>query len=133
MAAWSVALEIANQDANKHRGRKPKVKAKHKLRLGDEESNEEFHKYAFKSVRNKSLQKLMLVWYVFMYNSKSDAPKELMKRYREKNQSEEPQSLGDIISMLKPEDVMRVLHCNRRTAIQYIQVLRFIRPTMDMF
>jgi hypothetical protein len=131
MSAFALASEIAQPD-DKNRGRKSKINAKHKLRLADQSNNEMAHKYMFKSVRNQVLQKLMVIWFVWFYNSNSEGGAELIKRYEDTYKTE-PESIGALAKCLKPEDVMETINCNRRTAIEYIQVLRFIRPSQDYF
>ena len=93
-----------------------------------DKTNEIFHKYVFKSVRNRVLQQLMILFYVYMYNQKSEGWKILATRYRKEvpGDTKRVHNLISRLEYLKPEDVMQVIGCSKRTAIEYIQALHFI-------
>jgi hypothetical protein len=134
-AGYTLASEVARENAvgtKKKKGRKSKINAKHKLQFVDQDTNETAHKYMFKSVRNQVLQKLMVIWYIWFYGSKSGGGAELYKRYLETYKSQPP-NIGAVLECLKPEDVMETIGCKRRTAAEYIQALHFIRPSHDYF
>jgi hypothetical protein len=136
-AGYTLASEVARENADgikkKKKGKKSKINAKHKLQFVDQDTNDTAHKYMFKSVRSQVLQKLMVIWYIWFYSSKSGGGAELYKRYL-KTYKSEPPNIGSLLECLKPEDVMETIGgSNRRTAIEYIQALKFIRPNHDYF
>ena len=101
----------------------------YKLSLTDRQVEEHIHKRVFKSIRSKSLQKLLLVWFLLL------DPKDMghgdlcdLLRKRAKEDGHKPflrRSL-DLASYLKPEDIMIILNCSKRTAIDYIQTIQFL-------
>jgi hypothetical protein len=137
MSEWSIAAASGSAKRDKRKQRSKKVYAKHKMLVigaaGDEEANEILHKHLFKSVRNKVLQKLLLVNFVCLECKSSPIYKELWERYEHKNRTNEnllawkniSNNLypSDLLAVLKPEDVMKVIGCNRRTAAEYKDAL----------
>lgn len=97
--------------------------AKHKIKLKAEADVEKFiHKHVFRSVRNKVLQKLLLLAFQLKW-SKTELYKRAAKRLvKEKSLL----NLSNIAYELKPEDVMGIIGCSKRTAIEYIDALRYL-------
>jgi hypothetical protein len=101
----------------------------YRLSLTDKLVEEYIHKHVFKSIRSKSLQKLLLVWFLLL------DPKDMghgdlcdLLRKRAKGDDHKPflrRSL-DLASYLKSEDVMIILNCSKRTAIDYIQTIQYL-------
>jgi hypothetical protein len=111
-----------------------KVNAKHKIRFKNEPHNKEYHTFASGSVRNKVLQKLLLVDYMI---KNSSIRKELVERYKDHNR-DNPELLvrkfgysgiednlepSELIHYLGPADIIKILGCNRRTAAEYKDAL----------
>jgi hypothetical protein len=116
-----------------------KVNAKHKIRFKNEEAahNKEYHTFVSGSVRNKVLQKLLLVDYMI---KNSSIRKELVERYKDHNRDnpellvrkfgysgiEENLEPCELMDYLGPADIMKILGCNRRTAAEYKDALDYI-------
>lgn len=112
-----------------------KGNAKHKIRFKNEEAhNKEYHTFVSGSVRNKVLQKLLLVDYMI---KNSSIRKELLERYKDHNR-DDPELLVrkfgysgtednlepcELMHYLGPADIMKILGCNRRTAAEYKDAL----------
>jgi hypothetical protein len=137
MSEWSIAVSAGSTKSDKRKQRSKKVYAKHKMLViggaGDDEANEILHKHLFKSVRNKVLQKLLLVNFMCLECKSSPIYRELWERYKNKNRTNENPLAwkninnnlypSDLLEVLKPEDVMKVIGCNRRTATEYKDTL----------
>jgi hypothetical protein len=125
-----------------------KVNAKHKLRFKHEDANKYHHKMTFGSVRNKVLQKLLLVDHL-LWVKNSWLHKELAERYKDHNQ-ESPgllarkfstkEETGEVVDdlmpcelmyYLGPGDIMKVIGYNRRTAAGYRDVLSSIHSDYE--
>jgi hypothetical protein len=124
--------------------KRSKVNTKHDeiLLKNDEEDayKKEYYNntFLFGSVRNKGLQKLLLVDY--MIKNSSWVRRELVERYKDHNR-DNPQllvrkfgysgtednnnNLGpcELMHYLGPADIMKILGCNRRTAAEYKHAL----------
>lgn len=98
--------------------------AKYKMSITPSETEEFIHKHVFRSIRTKSLQKLVLIWHNLNYSRNCPLRQEIVKRLREK---ELPSCLENIVWELKPKDVMQVIPCSKRTALDYIYALRYLR------
>ena len=97
--------------------------AKHKIKLKAEADIEKFiHKHVFRSVRNKVLQKLLLLAFQLKW-SKTGLYKTAAKRLVSKKL---PLNLSNIAYELEPEDVMGIIGCSKRTAIEYVDALRYL-------
>mgnify|MGYP001065651556 CR=1 FL=1 len=97
--------------------------AKHKIKLKAEADVEKFiHKHVFGSVRNKVLQKLLLLAFQ-LKRSETELYKGAAKRLVEKKLL---LNLASIAYELEPEDIMGIIGCSERTAIEYIDALRYL-------
>jgi len=97
--------------------------AKHKIKLEAEADVEKFiHKHVFRSVRNKVLQKLLLLAFQLKW-SETELYKKAAKRLAEKKLL---LNLSNVTYELEPEDVMGIIGCSKRTAIEYIDALRYL-------
>lgn len=96
---------------------------KHKLKLGDETAESVIHKTVFHSIRNKVLQKLVLIWFNAFYSREMELNKRLSKRLAEQGL---PHSKENLAFALTPEDIMEIIHCSKRTAIEYRDALRWL-------
>jgi hypothetical protein len=94
---------------------------KHKLRVsGDEKTNEFFNKLS-RSIRNKVLQKLVLIYWNLWWREKNELHQTVEKRLNGL-----PHDGVNFAYCLKPEDVMPIIGCSRRTAIEYIDALKIL-------
>ena len=112
-----------------------KVNNKRKMRLKNKALNKEYRTMAFGSVRNRFLQKLLLVDY--MMKNSTWIRKELIERYKDHNRCdpellirkfgcsgiEENLEPSELMHYLGPTDIMKILGCSRRTAVQYKDAL----------
>ena len=101
----------------------------YKLSLTDKLVEEYIHKRIFKSIRSKSLQKLLLVWFLLLdpkHRGHGDLCEMLRKRAKEDDHKPFLRRSLDLASYLKPEDVMIILNCSKRTAIDYIQTIQYL-------
>lgn len=96
------------------------TRAGYKLPLRDKQHEKLIDIYS-KNIRPKSLQKLVLLWYVLTLGDIrfEHIRGEILKRaggftYR------------GMVHALTPEEVMQILSCSRRTAIDYIETLKAI-------
>jgi hypothetical protein len=111
-----------------------KVNGKHKIRFKNEPHNKEYHTFVSGSVRNKVLQKLLLVDYMI---KNSSIRKELVERYKDHNRdnpellvrkfgysgTEDNLEPCELMHYLGPADIIKILGCNRRTAAEYKDAL----------
>jgi hypothetical protein len=81
------------------------------------------HKIFFHSIRNKVLQKSVLVYYNFFYETEGENGKRLKERL---SQRRLPWNKGNVAYSLLPEDIMQVLSCSERTAKEYIDFFRAV-------
>lgn len=81
------------------------------------------HKAFFHSIRNKVLQKAVLIYYNFFYETKSENGKKIAKRIAEKGL---PWKKCNVAAVLIPEDITQVLGCSERTAKEYIDFYRAV-------
>ena len=96
--------------------------AKHKIRIEEGWStNELTHKYLFKSIRSKVLQRLVLLAYNATHSRELTLCRDIQKRLTEKGYV---WNYSNVASELTPEDVMTVIPCKERTAKEYIDALR---------
>jgi hypothetical protein len=75
------------------------------------------------SIKNKTLRKLAILNFLFFYSYEMESAKPIIKRLGEKGLSYRK---ANIAYVLKPEDVMSSLGCNKRTAKQYIDLLKIL-------
>lgn len=68
-----------------------------------------------KSIRNKSLQKLAFLSYAFCSETKLRATVE-----------ERAKGCRPLVDFLKPKDIMPLIHCNYRTAQDYVYALQTV-------
>jgi hypothetical protein len=86
----------------------------------------EFNKVVLGSVRNRVLQKLLVVWWNVFYDmNNSPVAINAFKRSREKKPYISFNE-GNVAYALHPEDIMGLIKVSRRTAWEYIHVLREI-------
>ena len=126
------------------KGNKVNNNAKHNKRFKNEEAhNKEYHTFVFGSVRNRILQKLLLVDY--MIKNSSWIRKELIERYKDHNRYdpellvrkfgysgiEENLEPYELMHYLGPVDIMKILGCSRRTAVQYKDALDHIHSAIN--
>ena len=119
-----------------------KVNAKHKIQFKTEAKNKEYPTFVSGSVRNKVLQKLLLVDYMI---KNSSIRKELVERYKDHNR-DNPELLvrkfgysgiednlepSELIHYLGPADIIKILGCNRRTAAEYKDALDHIHSRYE--
>lgn len=97
--------------------------AKHKLAISNPTAEKFIHKHYFRSIRNKVLQKLVLLFCNFWLSREQPLYQEITKRLNEQGLSND---LCNIVYELKPEDVMPIIGCSKRTAVEYIQALRVL-------
>ena len=101
----------------------------YKLSLTDKQVEEYIHKRVFKSIRSKSLQKLLLVWFLLLdpkHMGHGDLCDLLGKRAEEDDHKPFLRRSLDLASYLRSEDVMMILNCSKRTAIDYIQTIQYL-------
>lgn len=93
----------------------------HKIPLvGGSKFEEPIHKF-LGSIRSKVLQKLVLLWFLVVSGYASPLYQELETRVVAKGL---PACASNRLYSLTPGDVMPLIGCSRRTAIEYIQALR---------
>jgi hypothetical protein len=111
-----------------------KVSAKHKIQFKPEAQNKEYPTFVSGSVRNKVLQKLLLV---DSRIKNSLIRQELVERYKDHNRdnpellvrkfgysgTEDRLEPCELMHYLGPADIMKILGCNRRTAAEYKDAL----------
>jgi hypothetical protein len=120
-----------------------KVNTTHKVRFKNEAFNKGYRTIAFGSVRNRILQKLLLVDH--MIKNSSWIRNELIERYKDHNRYE-PELLirkfgysgieqnlepCELMHYLSPADIMKILGCSRRTAIEYKDALDHIHSDIN--
>jgi len=101
----------------------------YKLSLTDKQAEEHIHKRVFKSIRSKSLQKLLLVWFLLLdpqHMGHGDLCDLLRERAKKDDHKPFLQRSLDLASYLQPEDVMIILNCSKRTAIDYLQTIQYL-------
>jgi len=99
--------------------------AKHKIRLdAPPEAERLWHKTFTKSIRSKVLQKLVLLWYNLWIDGSSELHQAVKQRLIKNNLN--PKFKVNYAYEVKPKEVMKLLNCSRRTAIEYIEALRII-------
>jgi hypothetical protein len=110
-----------------------KVSAKHKIRFKTE-APKKYHTFVSGSVRNKVLQKLLVVDSMI---KNSLIRQELVDRYKDHNRdnpelllmkfgysgTDDNLELCELMHYLGPADIMKILGCNRRTAAEYKDAL----------
>ena len=120
-----------------------KINAKHKMSLKDRAHNKEYHTSVFGSVTNKVLQKLLLIDY--MIKNSSWIHKELVERYKEHNRdnpellvrkfgysgTEDNLEPCELMHYLTPADIVKILGCSTRTAVEYKDVLDSIHSRYE--
>jgi hypothetical protein len=123
--------------------KRSKVSAKHKIQFKNEAHNKEYPTFVSGSVRNKFLKKLLLVDY--MIKNSSWIRKELVERYKDHNRdnpellvrkfgysgTEDSLEPCELIHYLGPADIMKILGCNRRTAVEYKDALDCIHSRYE--
>lgn len=101
----------------------------YKLSLTDKQMEEYFHKSVFKSIRCKTFQKLLLIWFLLL-DPKEMGYGTLCDRLRMRAKEDNPKTILtrslELAFHLKPEDIMEVLNCSKRTAIDYIQTVQYL-------
>ena len=98
---------------------------KHKIRLMvSPEVEEIWHKTFTKSIRNRVLQKLVLLWYNLWLYQDSELRQTIERRLMEKGLN--PRLKANYVYEVKPEEVMKILNCSKRTAVEYIDALKII-------
>ena len=93
------------------------------------------HTMVFGSVRSQTLQKLMFINFMVV-EPRSPLHQELAKIHNECNLSRAKRSedleAKDLVYYLKPEHVMNLIGCNKRTAVEYVEVIKSFY-TLPMF
>jgi hypothetical protein len=87
--------------------------------------NPRFKAKILRSIRTKTLGKLVVLYWHFLSDWNCQASRNVIQRERKKNPCLRLDR-SNVAYALKPQDVMPVLHCSRRTAIDYIQALRWL-------
>ena len=102
-----------------------KANSKHKIQIAAHPKVAEFfNKHALHSIRNKVLQRLVLVWMnAWTMSSGSSLYQALDQRLKARHLIFDKCNFAYLLS---PEDVMSLLHCSKRTAREYIDALRFL-------
>lgn len=89
--------------------------------------NELQHTMSFGSVRSQVLQKLMFINFM-LCEYRSPLHYELAKIHNEceLSRAREPEHLEakQLVCYLKPEHVMKLIGCNKRTAVEYVEVIK---------
>jgi hypothetical protein len=120
-----------------------KANTKRRIRFKNEAHNKKYRTMAFGSVRNKILKKLLLVDY--MIKNSSWIHKELVERYKDHNRYdpellvrkfgysgiEENFEPCELMHYLSPVDIMKILGCSRRTAVEYKDALDHIHSAIN--
>jgi hypothetical protein len=112
----------------RHRQKSRKAYSGHKLIFPSttDSVNTLQHTMVFGSVRSGVLQKLMFINFMIC-EYRSPLHYELTKIYNDCNLSASaPERLDskELVHYLKPEHVMKLIGCNRRTAVEYIEVIQ---------
>ena len=95
---------------------------KHHINIKYDEATERFLlSKLFLSVRSKVLQKLLLLW--FNVYSKNVLRRKLVERLVSQGIAV---NRVNLVRVLTPSDVMPMLHCSKRTAIEYIDALKVL-------
>ena len=101
----------------------------YKLSLTDKQMEDYFHKRVFKSIRCKTFQKLLLIWFLLL-DPKEMGYGTLCDRLRRRAKENNPKTIFtrslDLAYHLQPEDIMEILNCSKRTAIDYIQTVQYL-------
>ncbi len=85
----------------------------------------EFDKLA-KSIRTKTIQNLLLVWYnVFHDYASSPAAQRIVERAKG-GETHLEFSFRNVVSCLRPDDVVEMLHISRRQAVEYVKFFKTI-------
>ena len=87
------------------------------------EACRQFKKAVIRSVRQATLQRLLLLWYALFIEKDSWIRRKVEERLTEKGLLIDRENIA---YELKPEDVMQFLNCSKRTAIDYIQTLQIL-------
>jgi len=87
---------------------------------GDPKVEEYIHKHVFHSVRNRVLQKLLLL-YFNLWGFETELHEKVEKRLADKKLVHDKASFAYEIT---PEEVSEVIGCSRRTAIEYVDALK---------
>ena len=96
---------------------------KHHLQIDASEQETAFiHKFVFRSVRNKVLQKLLLINYNLFYETQNPILERINKRLHEQHILS---NKSNISWELKPEDITDIIGCSQRTAKEYISVFQY--------
>jgi hypothetical protein len=91
-----------------------------------------FKTQVFPSIRSKTLMKLLLLTFVFINQDSEMAQKILARQRRETGQKHLWARYAiNFAWSLRPQDVMPVIHCSQRTAIDYIEALRLLTDWFD--
>lgn len=95
---------------------------KHHIKINcDEATKRLLLSKLFLSIRSKVLQKLLLLWYNAY--SKSSLRKKLMERLVSQGIAV---NRANLVRVLTPSDVIPIIHCSKRTAIEYIDALKVL-------
>jgi|GEM_PF-6350864 len=84
-----------------------------------------FKRQVLPSIRSKTLMKLLLLTLAFM-SEDSEMGEKVLQRERRRSKID---LIADPINLawsLRPQDVIAVIHCSHRTAIDYIETLRLL-------
>lgn len=101
-----------------------KQKLKHRIPLDlPAKEKKKVYKTLFGSIRNKVLQKLIILWYNACWTPQSKLGKRLRARLRRKEWPISPDRLAKELTL---EDVMELLHVSKRTAREYRDALQII-------
>lgn len=86
-------------------------------------TSEKFNKEILGSIRNKVLQKLLIVYNYYFMKPQQPEIDAIMERARKKNPNYVYSKIN-LVYALKPKDVMPIIRVSERTAYEYIQALR---------
>jgi hypothetical protein len=95
-----------------------------KLVMADPEAQPTFD-FITKGIRTLTLQKLILLLHILLYDYNSEVPRAILERARKK-QPWLSTCRVNILSSVKPKDIMQILGCSRRVAVDYMKTLRMI-------
>ena len=96
---------------------------KHNIELDiSPEAQEYIRDWVFRSVRSKVLQKLLLIWFLlWMLGNRSSLHRKVKKRLLKKY---DPYlRKDDYATEISLEEIMEIIHCSKRTAIEYQDAL----------
>jgi hypothetical protein len=86
-------------------------------------STQEQHTALFLSIKNQALLRVAVLYYNFLYGAETGPLKAVKERLRSKGM---PYYNSNIVYELTPADVAPLIHCSKRKAKEYIDLLRIL-------